>query len=43
MGITLKGMMITCEAQIQMEQKALMHKTSGTAMVQIQGGITMIN
>jgi type VI secretion system secreted protein VgrG len=43
MGITLKGMMITCEAQIQMEQKALMHKTSGSAMVQIQGGITMIN
>ena len=43
MGITLKGMMIKCEAQIQMEQTALMHKTSGSAMVQIQGGITMIN
>jgi type VI secretion system secreted protein VgrG len=43
MGITMKGMMIKCEAQIQMETKALMHKTAGTAMVQIQGGITMIN
>lgn len=43
MGITLKGMMIKCEAQIMMETKAIMHKTAGTAMVQIQGGITMIN
>ena len=43
MGVTIKGMMIKCEAQIQMEQSAIMHKTSGTAMVQIQGGITMIN
>ena len=43
MGITLKGMMIKCEAQIMMETKALMHKTAGSAMVQIQGGITMIN
>jgi len=43
MGITLKGMMIKCEAQIMMETKALMHKTAGSALVQIQGGITMIN
>jgi type VI secretion system secreted protein VgrG len=43
MGITLKGMMIKCEAQIQMETKGLINKTDGTAMVQIKGGITMIN
>lgn len=42
-GVTIKGMMITCDATVKMEQKAVLHKTSGTAMVQIQGGITMIN
>ncbi|HYP04960.1 MAG TPA: type VI secretion system tip protein TssI/VgrG [Bryobacteraceae bacterium] len=43
MGVTIKGMMIKCEAQIQMESKALLYKADGTAMVQIKGGITMIN
>jgi type VI secretion system secreted protein VgrG len=43
MGVTIKGMMIKCEAQIMMETKGLMNKMDGTAMVQIKGGITMIN
>ena len=43
MGVTIKGMMIKCEAQIMMESKALLYKADGTAMVQIKGGITMIN
>ena len=43
MGVTIKGMMIKCEAQIQMESKALLYKADGIAMVQIKGGITMIN
>jgi type VI secretion system secreted protein VgrG len=43
MGVTIKGMMIKAEAQIMMESKALMYKADGTAMVQIKGGITMIN
>jgi type VI secretion system secreted protein VgrG len=43
MGVTIKGMMINIEAQIQMQQKALLYQADGSALVQIKGGITMIN
>ncbi len=43
MGITLKGMMITEEAQLMHKTKALMLQENADAMVQVQGGIVMIN
>ncbi len=43
MGVTINGMMIKVEAQIQAEVKALMTQVSGDAMLQEKGGIVMIN
>jgi type VI secretion system secreted protein VgrG len=43
MGVTIKGMMITIEGQVQTQVKGLMTQVNGTAMLQCQGGITMIN
>ena len=43
MGVTINGMMIKIEAQIQTEVKALMTQVSGDAMTQVKGGIVMIN
>jgi type VI secretion system secreted protein VgrG len=43
MGVTIKGMMISIEAQIQMQVKGLMTQVNGSAMLQAQGGIVMIN
>lgn len=42
MGITIKGMMIKIEGQVQTEVKGLMCQVSGDAMLQLKGGITMI-
>ena len=42
-GITLKGIMISMEAQAMYKEKAPMVQVNGDAMVKIQGGITMIN
>ena len=42
-GVTIKGMMITIEGQVQTEVKGLMTNINGTAMLQVKGGITMIN
>jgi type VI secretion system secreted protein VgrG len=42
MGITLKGMMITIDGQVQTEVKGLMLQLSGSAMAKLGGGITMI-
>jgi type VI secretion system secreted protein VgrG len=42
-GVTIKGMMITVEGQIQTQVKGLMTQVNGSAMLQVQGGITMIN
>ncbi len=42
-GITLKGMMITSEAQTMHTIKGLMVKAEASAMVQVQGGIVMLN
>jgi type VI secretion system secreted protein VgrG len=42
-GVTIKGMMVKVEGQIQTEIKGLMTQINGTAMLKAQGGITMIN
>jgi len=42
MGVTIKGMMVTVEGQVQTSVKGLMTQVQGSAMTQIQGGITMI-
>lgn len=43
MGVTIKGMMVTVEGQVQTEVKGLMTSLAGDAMTMIKGGITMIN
>ena len=43
MGVTIKGMMISVEGQIQTQIKGLMTQVNGDAMLQCKGGITMIN
>jgi type VI secretion system secreted protein VgrG len=42
MGVTIKGMMIQIEGQIQTQVKGTMTQINGNAMLQMQGGITMI-
>ena len=42
MGVTIKGMMVKVEGQVQTEVKGLMIQVSGDAMIQVKGGITMI-
>ena len=44
MGVTVTGAMtITLDAKLMTEIKAVMTKVGGTAMVQVQGGIVMVN
>jgi type VI secretion system secreted protein VgrG len=43
MGVTIKGMTIKIEGQIQVEVKGLMTQVNGDAMLTLKGGITMIN
>jgi type VI secretion system secreted protein VgrG len=43
MGVTIKGMMINIEGQIQVQVKGLMTQVNGDAMLKMQGGITLIN
>ena len=42
MGVTIKGMMIKVEGQIQTELTGLMTKVQGSAMLQAGGGIMML-
>jgi type VI secretion system secreted protein VgrG len=42
-GITISGMMVSIEGQIQCEMKGMMTSISADAMLQAKGGITMIN
>lgn len=42
MGVTVSGMMIKIEGQVQTEVKGLMTQVSGSAMLQLSGGIIMI-
>ncbi len=43
MGVTIQGMMISVEGQIQTQIKGLMTQVSADAMLQCKGAITMIN
>jgi type VI secretion system secreted protein VgrG len=43
MGVTIKGMMIKIEGQIQVDIQGVMTSIKGTAMLTAQGGIVMIN
>jgi type VI secretion system secreted protein VgrG len=43
MGITISGMKISIQGQIQVQVQGLMIQVSADAMLQLQGGITMIN
>lgn len=43
MGVTIKGMMISIEGEIQTQVKGLMTQINGDAMLQAKGAITMIN
>jgi type VI secretion system secreted protein VgrG len=42
-GVTIKGMMISSEAQVQLSEKAVMIQISADALLQAKGAITMIN
>jgi type VI secretion system secreted protein VgrG len=41
-GVTIKGMMVNVQGQVQTQVKGAMVQISGDAMVQVSGGITMI-
>lgn len=41
-GVTIKGMMVTVEGQVNTSVKGLMTTVNGTAMLTLKGGITMI-
>ena len=43
MGVTIKGMMLSTEAQVQSTVKSLMTEVDGSAMTTIKGGLVMIN
>jgi len=42
MGVTIKGMMVSVEGQVQTEIKGLMTDVKASAILQVQGAITMI-
>ncbi len=42
-GVTIKGMMVKIEGQIQTDIKGLITNMTGDAMLKVRGGITMIN
>jgi type VI secretion system secreted protein VgrG len=42
-GVTIKGMMLTLEGQVQTELKGAMTTVQGSGMLTVKGGIAMIN
>jgi type VI secretion system secreted protein VgrG len=42
-GVTIKGLMVTVQGQVQTQIQGTMTQVNGDAMLQLQGGITMIN
>lgn len=42
-GVTIKGLMVSIEGQIQTEVKGVMTNIKGDGMLMVKGGITMIN
>ena len=43
MGVTITGMMVKIQGQVQTQVQGLMTQISGDAMLQVKGAITMIN
>jgi type VI secretion system secreted protein VgrG len=43
MGVTIKGMMIKVEGDVQVEVTSIMTKVNGDAMTTVKGAIVMIN
>ena len=43
MGVTIKGMMIKVEGQVQVQIKGMMTQVNGDGMLTLKGGLTMIN
>ncbi len=43
MGVTIEGLMIKVNAQVQLQEQSMMIQSQASAMMQIQGAITMIN
>jgi type VI secretion system secreted protein VgrG len=43
MGVTIKGMMISIEAQVECDVKAVMTQVNGDAVTIVKGGVVMIN
>ena len=41
-GVTIQGLMITIEGQVQTQVTGVMTQINGSAMLQLQGGVTMI-
>lgn len=42
-GVTIKGLMVSVQGQVQTQIKGMMTQINGDAMLQAKGGITMIN
>ncbi len=42
-GVTIKGTMVSCEAQATAALKGAITQVNGSGMVQVQGGVVMIN
>jgi len=42
-GVTIKGLMITVQGQVQVKVTAPMTQVNGDAMTMVKGGIVMIN
>jgi type VI secretion system secreted protein VgrG len=42
-GVTIKGLMVSIEGEVQTQVKSPMTQVSGDGMLQLKGGITMVN
>ncbi|HXQ27848.1 MAG TPA: hypothetical protein VN848_01150, partial [Gemmatimonadales bacterium] len=42
-GVTIKGMMVSVQGEVQTELKGVMTSVGGDGMLTLKGGITMIN
>ncbi len=42
-GVTIKGLMVSVQGQIQLELKSVMTTVNGDGMLTLKGGITMVN
>jgi type VI secretion system secreted protein VgrG len=42
-GVTIKGLMVSVQGQVQLELKSVMTTVNGDGMLTLKGGITMVN